>query len=227
MAYICDDCKYIFPSKRSNCPYCGGRVYNSTLLEKKLLNDGYLQAPIKTAKENHQKSENPYDDLRQAFFNTQVTESSKSKIPNASPKKSENLPHDDKATSSGNDYFSQFSVTSDSGNDIPTVEVPPHTQQPEISSQNDPYERELQELELQRRRLDRQYRRREALNFISNISWRTVIRITFAILLIIIAVTIWQMRYVILNSIINFLMSLLPIIIIIWILWYIFRSFFG
>ena len=59
MAYICDDCKYIFPSKRSNCPYCGGRVYNSTLLEKELLNDGYLQAPIKTSKEDHQKSENP------------------------------------------------------------------------------------------------------------------------------------------------------------------------
>lgn len=202
MAYICDDCKYIFPNKRSSCPFCGGRVYNSTLLEKNLLNDEYLQAPVNATKENHQnhvKSENPYDNLRQAFFNAQVSDSSKSKIPEVSPETSEYLPQDDKATPSGTDFFSRFSGTSDSGSDIPTVDVPPQTQQSETASQNDPYEQELQELERQRRRLDRQYRRRSALNFISTIRWRAVFRILFVILLIIITITIWQMRYVIFN----------------------------
>ena len=229
MAYICDDCKYIFQNKRSSCPFCGGRVYNSTLLEKNLLNDGYMQAPVKATKENHQnhvKSENPYHDLRQAFFNAHVTDSSKSKIPEVAPATSESLPQNNKATPSGTDFFSQFSGTPNSGGDIPTVEVPPQTQQPETLSQNDPYEQELQELERQRRRLDRRYRRRSALIFISNIRWRAIFRILFVILLIIIAVTIWQMRYVIFNSMISFLTSLLPIIIIVLILWYIFRSLF-
>lgn len=229
MAYICDVCKYIFPNKRSSCPFCGGRVYDSTLLEKNLLNDEYLRAPIKATKENHQndvKSENPYDDLRQAFFNAQVTDSSKSKVPEVSPETSESLPQDDKAAPSGTDFFSQFSITSNSRSDIPTVEVPPQTQQSETPPQNDPYEQELQELEQQRKRLDRQYRRKSALNFISNIRWRAVFRILFVILLIIIAVTVWQMRYVIFNSIISSIISLLPIIIIVWILWYILRSFF-
>lgn len=229
MAYICDDCKYIFPNKRSSCPFCGGRVYNSALLEKNLLNDGYLQAPVKATKENHQnhvKPENPYDDLRQAFFNAHVTDSSKNKIPEVASETSESLTQKDKTTPSGTDFFSQFSGTSNSEGDIPTVEVPTQTQQSEVPSQNDPYEQELQELERQRRRLDRQYRRRSALNFISNIRWRAVFRILFVILLIIIAVTIWQMRYVIFKSIISFIVSLLPIIIIVWILWYIFRSFF-
>ena len=173
MAYICDDCKYIFPNKRSSCPFCGGRVYNSTLLEKNLLNDGYLQAPVKATRENH------HDDLRQAFFNAQVTDSSKNKIPEVASETSESLTQKDKATPSGTDFFSQFSGTSNSGVDIPTVEIPTQTQQSEPPSQNDPYEEELQELERQRRRLDRQYRRRSALNFISNIRWRAVFRILF------------------------------------------------
>lgn len=229
MAYICDDCKYIFPNKRSSCPFCGGRVYNSTIFEENLLNGGYLQAPVKATKENHQnhvKSKNHYDDLRQAFFNSQVTDSFKSKNLEVSPKTSESHPQNDKTTPPGTDYFSRFSGTSNSGNDIPTVEVPPQTQQSETTLQNDSYEQELQELERQRRRLDRQYRRRAAFNFISNIRWRAIFRILFVILLIIIAVIIWQMRYVIFNSIISFIVSLLPIIIIVWILWYIFRSFF-
>ena len=226
MAYICDDCKYIFPNKRSGCPFCGGRVYNSTLLEKNLLNNGYLPAPVKATNGNHVKSENLYDDLRQAFFNTQMTDSSKSKVPEVSPETSESLPPDGKAAPFDTDYFSQFSRTLNSESDIPTVEVPPQTQQSAPPSQNAPYEQALQELERQRRLLDRQYRRRSALNFISNIRWRTVFRILFVILLIIIAVTIWQMRYVIFNSIISFIINLLPIIIIVWILWYIFRSFF-
>lgn len=229
MAYICDDCKYIFPNRRSSCPFCGGRVYNNTLTEKNLLNDGYSLAPVKATKENHQDNvtqENPYDDLRQAFFSAQTPDSSKSEVPKVSPETTENLSQDDKTTPSSTDFFSQFSSASSSGIDIPSVEPPTQTQQSDIPPQNDPYEQELQELERQRRRLDRQYRRRSALNFISNIRWRVVFRILFVILLIIIAVTVWQMRYVIFNSIISFIVSLLPIIIIIWILWHIFRSFF-
>ena len=231
MAYLCDNCKYIFPNKRSSCPFCGGRVYNNTLLEKNLLNDGYMQAPVKVPKgnqQNHVKPENSYDDLRHAFFSAQKTESSKSKVPEEmSHRTSEGLSKDDNGVPYGTDYFSQFSRTLNNENNIPTVEAPTQTQQSDHSSQNDPYEQELQELERQRRRLDRQHRRRSALYFISNIRWRAVFRILFVILLIVIAVTIWQMRYVIFNSIINFIVGLLPIVIIVWIMWNIFRFFFG
>lgn len=230
MAYICDDCKYIFPNKRTSCPFCGGRVYNNTLPEQNLLNNGYSLAPNKMTKDKKNQPDtaqaNHYNDLRQAFLGSQTSESSNNVIPEVPPKKSDDTTSDNTKTPSGVDYFSQFSENPNEGIDIPTVEPTPQTHHPKDQPQNDPYEQELRELELQRRRLDRQYRQRAALDFITNIRWRTVFRVLFVLLLIVIAVTVWQMRYVILNSIINFLLSLLPIILIVWILWYIFRSFF-
>ena len=141
-----------------------------------------------------------------------------------SPKTSENISKNDKEKPVSTDYFSQFSSTSNSGIDIPTVEPSPQIHPSDIPPQRASYE---QKLEQQRRRLDRQYRQRAALNFISNIRWSAVFRIMFVILLIIVAVTAWKMRYVIFNSIISFIVSILPIIIMIWLLWYIFRSFLG
>lgn len=230
MAYICDDCKLIFPNKRTNCPFCGGRVYDNTLSEQQLLNSGYLLASEKLTRDNnnnqydtHQHS--PYDELRHAFLSNQSSSPSKDEIPEVSPQTPFNNTND-VSTPPGVDFFSQFSGDSNNGIDIPTVEPPLQTNQPEDQLQDDLYEQELQELERQRRRFERQYRRRAALHFITNLRWRTVLRIVFVVLLIIIAVSIWQMRYVIFNSLMSFLISLLPIFIVLWILWYIFRSFF-
>lgn len=225
MAYICDDCKYVFPSRRSSCPFCGGRVYNNTLPEQSLFNNGYSLAPCKMTKAKKQSDvtkENPYDDLRRAFFSTQTLSFSGNINPEEPPQKSEGITADDKDEPSGVDFFSQFSKKTNGGIDIPTVE-PQRVHQSEAQLQNVLYEQELQELKRRQRRFDRQYRRRAVLGFIANIKWQAVFRVLFVVFLIVIAIAIWQLRYVIFNSIISFLITLLPIVLIVWILWYFFR----
>ena len=231
MAYTCDDCKYIFPSKRTSCPFCGGRVYNNTFLEQDLLDTGYTQVPVNNIDKNTQSNSShpPYDDLRQAFFSSQSSSPTKDTIPNVSHQNLDTTSNNRESSPSDDDFFSQFSTKSNSSysrDNIPTVETTYQTQQSEDQSQDDPYEQEMQEIERQRRRITRQYRWRAVRDFIANIRWRTVFRILFVIALVIIAIIIWQMRHVIFKSIFSFIISLLPIIIIVLGLWYIFRSLF-
>lgn len=236
MAFICDDCKYIFSKKRSSCPFCGGRVYNNNSSESTLLNDGYSWAPGQKPKEANNNTEavnNHFEDLRQLFFEQQESEaSSATSISDVSPqistKKSQPQSQTIKPTNttSESDYFSQFDNASSRADDIPIVD--PHVQRTQTPPprQPDPYEQELQELEWQRQQVERKYRRRAALDSISNIRWRTVFRIIFIVMLITGAISIWTMRYAIFSSIINLLVSLLPIVLVIWILWYLIRSIF-
>lgn len=235
MAFICDDCQYIFSKKRSSCPFCGGRVYNNNHTESTLLNEGYSWAPGQKPKEANKNVEVPHDhfeDLRQSFFEQQESETSQTSVPEVAPRVSpskteaKNPPRESTNTTPGSDFFSQFGGHSSHTDDIPTV-VPQVSQtQAQSTQQPDPYEQELQELERQRQRAERQYRRRAAINSILNIRWRAIFRIIIIVVLIIAAISIWNMRYVIFSSIINFLISLLPIIFIVWGLWYLIRSLF-
>lgn len=235
MAFICDDCLYIFSKKRSSCPFCGGRVYNNNSNESTLLDKGYSWAPGQKPKDSTQNAEAPndhFEDLRQSFFEQQEPSVRPSSIPTVAPQVSEpkntprNQPKPQTDSAPGSDYFSQFGNPSSLDNNIPTVD--PRIQQPQSPQEQrpDPYELELQELERQRQRAERQYRRRAALNSVLNIRWRAVFRIIFIILLVIAAISIWNMRYIIFSSIVNFLISLLPIVLIIWVLWYLIRSLF-
>ena len=88
------------------------------------------------------------------------------------------------------------------------------------------YEHEMQRLKKQQRSIQRDYNRLAISNFFRNIQWRNVFRILFILGIIILAIVIWNMRYVIIESITNFLISLIPIIIIIAILWYLIKNLF-
>ena len=81
-------------------------------------------------------------------------------------------------------------------------------------------------LKKQQRSIQRDYNRLAISNFFRNIQWRNVFRILFILGIIILAIVIWNMRYVIIESITNFLISLIPIIIIIAILWYLIKNLF-
>ena len=235
MAFICDDCQYIFSKKRSSCPFCGGRVYNNNSSESMLLNDGYSWAPGQEPKETTKNTETPtdhFEDLRQSFFEQQGSSVPTSSIPTVAPQVSSpkspprNQPKPPTNSPSESDYFSQFGDPSSSDDTIPTVD--PRVQQTQhLQTQRpDAYEQELQELERLRRRAERQYRRRAALNSVLNIRWRAIFRIIFIVILVIAAISIWSIRYIIFSSIVNFLISLLPIVLIIWVLWYLIRSLF-
>lgn len=226
MAFICDDCKYIFNKKKANCPFCGGRVYNNTQTEQDLLSTGYSWAPGITSKSDGRADE-VFDNLRQSFFNEEPSHSLENVISEVSPTRTKdaNLAEDSNNLK-GVDYFSQFSSNPHNIDIIPTVE-PNNRTNASVSQQNDdPYEQELQVLDRQRQRLEWQSQRRSIFNFLANIRWRTVLRVLFILLLVIVAVAIWKMRYVIFSSILNFFISILPIALIVGILWYIFRSFF-
>lgn len=235
MAFICDDCQYIFSKKRSSCPFCGSRVYNNSSSESTLLNEGYSWAPGQNSKEankNAEVSHDHFEDLRQSFFEQQESDTSQNSTPEVAPRvappksKPKNSPRELTNTNPESDFFSQFGGHSSHADDIP-IGVPQVQQtQTQPPRQPDSYEQELQELERQRQRAERQYRRRAALNSILNIRWRAVFRIIMIILIVVAGITVWNMRYVIFNSIIDFFISLLPIILIIWIMWYLIRSFF-
>lgn len=199
-----------------------------------LLNDGYSWAPGQKPNEttkNAETSNDHFEDLRQSFFEQQDYSGSPSPIPTVAPQVSaptsipRNQPESSTYSTPGSDYFSQFNNPS-SDDIIPTVNPQVQQTQPLQTQQNDPYEQELQALERQRQRAERQYRRRAVLNSILNIRWQAVFRIIFIVILVIATISIWKMRYIIFSSIINFLISLFPVVLIIWIFWYLIRSLF-
>ena len=239
MAFRCDDCQYLYRKKRTSCPFCGGRVYNDSNSNESLLNAGFTWAPGQpqpsTDRINHSQNEqsqieDPFESLRQDFFNEQqtATHSEPRSVPTVPPTPASKATAPSTTESPNDDFFSGAGTPSAPANNIPTVNpLAGQAQSFSVPNNNpDPYERELQELERQRQREERRYRRREVLNFFANIRWRTVFRILLIIAIIFAGITIWNMRYVILNSILNFIVALLPIILIIWIIYYLIRSLF-
>lgn len=118
-------------------------------------------------------------------------------------------------------FFAQFTGSTQS------VTVPTGSQQPmtEVKEPND-YNRELQSLERQRRRLERSYRRGEFLDGLIHFNWGLFFRILFILGVIAAILFIWSMRYVILSSITDFAMSVIPVVLVIAIFWNLIKSLF-
>ncbi len=188
-------------------------------------------------------ADNPFENLRREFFSTAGGQgaSSAENTPAAPspdiPAVEPDVPVVESNASAAsnpdeNDFFAGFESAAADGGTIPTVE--PDVVSGREGSDSAPfrntYERELHELERERRREERRYRIRAAFNRFTNrladIRWRTVLRILLIIAIIIAAIGVWNMRYVIFNSIVSFLCSLIPIVIIVWILWRLVRSMF-
>ena len=249
MSYRCNNCLYIFSNKHSNCPFCGGRIFENKVSDIELISDGFVQAPIPfslnenllatnndIADSHSNKTNNIFEEL-QASYNSehisnsfQVAPSINNKMSseacNSSPKANSSI-----STSTEGGYFAQF--TSDSSPYVPDVEtsstppvISPSLSHPTSPYHNEAYKHEMQRLEAQQRRIQRDYNRLAVSNFFRNIQWRYVFRFLLILGIIIIAIVIWRMRYIIIESILNFLISLIPIVIIIAILWYFIKSFF-
>lgn len=218
MAIRCDDCRYLFSKKRVSCPFCGGQTIRDDRPDADLLAAGYTMAP-----QGRQQTipDDPFEAMLRAYQEEQTQ-------PIPTPPAAE--PSQPEQPQDGVDFFSHFQGGSPAA-DIPTVEStrrsqpqqePPRRQ----PTQPDPYEAELREIERQQRRLERQYRRAAFWDRLSSFRWGSVFRVVVFVLVVLAAIGLWNMRYTILNSVLNLVIGILPVVLLIWGIWLLIRSIF-
>ena len=218
MSIRCDDCRYLFSKKRVSCPFCGGQTIRDDRPDADLLAAGYTMAP-----QGQQQTipDDPFEAMLRAYQEEQTQ-------PIPTPPAAE--PSQPEQPQDGVDFFSHFQGGSPAA-DIPTVEStrrsqpqqePPRRQPP----QPDPYEAELREIERQQRRLERQYRRAAFWDRLSSFRWGSVFRVVVFVLVVLAAIGLWNMRYTILNSVLDLVIGILPVVLLIWGIWLLIRSIF-
>ena len=218
MAIRCDDCRYLFSKKRVSCPFCGGQTIRDDRPDADLLAAGYTMAP-----QGRQQTipDDPFEAMLRAYQEEQTQ-------PIPTPPAAE--PSQPEQPQDGVDFFSHFQGGSPAA-DIPTVEStrrsqpqqePPRRQ----PTQPDPYEAELREIERQQRRLERQYRRAAFWDRLSSLRWGSVFRVVVFVLVVLAAIGLWNMRYTILNSVLDLVIGILPVVLLIWGIWLLIRSIF-
>ena len=218
MALRCDDCRYLFSKKRVSCPFCGGQTIRDDRPDADLLAAGYTMAP-----QGRQQTipDDPFEAMLRAYQEEQTQ-------PIPTPPAAE--PSQPEQPQDGVDFFSHFQGGSPAA-DIPTVEStrrsqpqqePPRRQ----PTQPDPYEAELREIERQQRRLERQYRRAAFWDRLSSFRWGSVFRVVVFVLVVLAAIGLWNMRYTILNSVLDLVIGILPVVLLIWGIWLLIRSIF-
>ena len=218
MAIRCDDCRYLFSKKRVSCPFCGGQTIRDDRPDADLLAAGYTMAP-----QGRQQTipDDPFEAMLRAYQEEQTQ-------PIPTPPAAE--PSQPEQPQDGVDFFSHFQGGSPAA-DIPTVESTRRSQpQPESPRrqppQPDPYEAELREIERQQRRLERQYRRAAFWDRLSSFRWGSVFRVVVFVLVVLAAIGLWNMRYTILNSVLNLVIGILPVLLLVWGIWLLIRSIF-
>lgn len=218
MAIRCDDCRYLFSKKRVSCPFCGGQTIRDDRPDADLLAAGYTMAP-----QDRQQTipDDPFEAMLRAYQEEQTQ-------PIPTPPAAE--PSQPEQPQDGVDFFSHFQGGSPAA-DIPTVEST-HRSQPQQEpprrqpTQPDPYEAELREIERQQRRLERQYRRAAFWDRLSSFRWGSVFRVVVFVLVVLAAIGLWNMRYTILNSVLDLVIGILPVVLLIWGIWLLIRSIF-
>ena len=218
MAIRCDDCRYLFSKKRVSCPFCGGQTIRDDRPDADLLAAGYTMAP-----QGRQQTipDDPFEAMLRAYQEEQTQ-------PIPTPPAAE--PSQPEQPQDGVDFFSHFQGGSPAA-DIPTVESTRRSQpQPESPRrqppQPDPYEAELREIERQQRRLERQYRRAAFWDRLSSFRWGSVFRVVVFVLVVLAAIGLWNMRYTILNSVLDLVIGILPVVLLVWGIWLLIRSIF-
>ena len=127
-------------------------------------------------------------------------------------------------------YFSQFTPSEETQD--PEFEIPApdysgsFSSQPDSSFYDEAYEKEQKRLEAQQRRLQREYNRLALTNALISIPWRVVLRAIGAIAVFVFLLTLWHMRFAILEAVLNFLLALVPVMLIAAIFWYMIKAFF-
>ncbi len=248
MSYRCNNCLYIFSSKHNNCPFCGGRIFENEVSDGELISDGFAQAPIPISfnknipattdniVENY--ASNIFEELQASYNSEHISDNYSTQGHSTNNNNTHSETHTSSLNANGSSsssteggYFAQFNSNSNSFvHEVELSSTPPIISPPSSDSASayydEEYEHEMQRLKKQQRSIQRDYNRLAISNFFRNIQWRNVFRILFILGIIILAIVIWNMRYVIIESITNFLISLIPIIIIIAILWYLIKNLF-
>ena len=251
MSYRCNNCLYIFPNKMGTCPFCGRRIFKNDISDSELIKDGFMQAPNSvvnntdnisnsvdfTISKRANQSSNIFEDLQASYDKEHRSNKPKNEAADNIPLYSETSHSTKKIvkenpSSSEGGFFAQFNSPSEPF--VPEVEIPTERQIATDSSStptspyyDESYENEMRLLEEQQRRIQREYNRLARRNFLSSVRWRTIFRFLSILGIIILLIVIWNMRFVIIESITNFLVSLIPIVIAIGIIWYLIKSFFS
>ena len=233
MSYRCNVCMYIFSNTNRNCPYCGNRIYQNSVSDSELIKEGFSYAPTKLSYSNDRgnsdgrTSQDIYSSLMESFDQEY---SSQNSIPVNNTRITPSIPS---VSDNPSDFFEQLN-SSDTQNSIsaPVVPKPIISQQSDDLSttgteyNNEAYNREMQHLQAQQRRIQRDARRLAMSNFIHNTSWHQVFRFASVISIIVVLIVAWQMRYTILESLTNFVISLIPLALTICVFWALIKSFF-
>ena len=122
-------------------------------------------------------------------------------------------------------FFAQFATAQQPQQQV-VVPTAPQQAATQVREQEEDCNRELRTLERQRRQLERSYRRSEFFHALASFNWHTFFRVLFVLAIIAAIIFVWNMRYVILNSVLDFLISLVPIILVIAIFWNLIKSLF-
>ena len=127
-------------------------------------------------------------------------------------------------------YFSQFTPSGETQSQEFEIPSPDYSGsfsfRPDSGFYDETYEREQKRLEAQQRRLQREYNRLALTNALISIPWRAVFRAIGAIAVFVFLLTLWHMRFAILEAVLNFLLALVPVVLIAAVFWYMIKAFF-
>ena len=224
MAIYCNNCRYIYHNDTLNCPHCGARLNNDATSEQELFNQGFLIEP-RNRRTSHGSNffNRPSSFANTAFeindkdiFDSLRTDYTKQQQQQQQQQQTNH--NSSNPEMQQQDYFSQFNNVHNTHDSIPEVN-------PDIQYQ-DTFDEETEALERQRRQINRRYRHTDFLNTLIQIPWGVIFRLLLIVLIACVIIGIWQMRFIIVSSILNFLISLLPIVFLIGAIAYILRSIF-
>ncbi len=250
MPYVCYDCQIIFQSRKANCPFCGGRIYSDEKNVSTLQNEGFTlsdtiatpnKATTDTSDDFHIDDSDILSSLRRSYDRehrraNQTNDTGSAGTPhrnnvqpttqNSSQTMSQTRSGTREATSSPDDFFSQFQTSASPASNIPTIGTPSDNHTPATTTTGTGIGNDTRPETRRQRRARNSYRRLAIMNFLRNINWRIVFGVIVVIAVIVGLVVLWTMRFVIIESITNFLISLIPTLILLALIWYFIKKLF-
>lgn len=226
MAFFCKECKIIYLKKLSNCPGCGGPITEEQLSDESLLNQGFLyhknhpssstssatsdginKAPVFSI-----DSQDALEQLRQDFINSNSrSEHNTETVQQPVQNNNASVP----SGNSDNDFFSnvsalEFQINTNNHTPPPVnaTQKDKKTTSHQNTAANRPFSGDQDSSPQQRIKT---YRPTTPIH----IPWRIILYVFLAIVAIIAVVAIWNARYAIINGIFNFILSLLPLALIV------------
>lgn len=221
MAHYCPNCRVIFDKRRILCPVCDFDVRHDELPDSDYIAKGYRMMTRQQAAQ-HQELETPFkpveirdDDVLSQLrsdYDRQRRATTDKVAPEPAPAPQKPEPAVTKAPDNQG-FFGQFTgVSTPEPEPLPPVEPMPEPEP--ITPQTDAPQR---------------YRGsgwHSFLNFMYMVPWRTVFRVLLILAAIWGVVTIWNMRFVILDAILEFIFALLPTVLLIGAIVWLIRSLF-